>query len=144
MSAGPNLCLGTSMPNDLFLKSKIGHRLRKNSDLAQDSCSTARIDWWPIAVRVKEQSLLCCCLGLRLYERPHCPTLGAVLVTWWDIHTDMRPRTFPTLPAISGETKGPGSPDVGRVPFAAPGTILPFTAWSGSQGQKQHQPELTL
>lgn len=57
------------------------------------------------------------------------PDLGAVLVTWGDIHTDMRPRTLPMLPAVSGETKGPGSPDVGRIPFAAPATIPSFTAW---------------
>lgn len=72
------------------------------------------------------------------------PDLGAVLVTRWDVHTDMRPRTFPELPAISGETKGPGSPDAGRAPSAAPGTIPSFTARSGGQGQRQCRPELTL
>ena len=54
------------------------------------------------------------------------------------------PRTLPTLLAVSGETRGPGSPDVGRVLFAAPGTIPSFTAQAGRQGQRQHQPGLTL
>lgn len=65
-------------------------------------------------------------------------------MTRGDVHTDRRPRTCPTWPAIRGGTKGPGSPDVGRVPSAALGTIPPFTARSGGQGQRQRQPELTL
>lgn len=69
---------------------------------------------------------------------------GPGLVTQGDVHTDKRPRALPTLLAISGETEGPGSPDVGRVPFAAPGTIPSFTAQAGGQGQRQRQPELTL
>lgn len=66
------------------------------------------------------------------------------MTTGGDVHTDMGLRTFPALPAVSGETKAPGSPDVGRVPFAAPGTIPPFTAPPGSQGQRQRKPDLTL
>lgn len=100
-----------------------------------------------MAVRVKEQSFLCCCLGPQQYEGPTAPTPGAGLVTGGgggDVHTDMGPGTFAALPAVSGGTKGPGSPDVGRVPFVAPGTISPFTVPSGGQGQRQRQPELTL
>lgn len=76
------------------------------------------------------------------------PDLGAGLVTrvggGGNVHTDERLGTLPTLLAISGETRGPGSPDVGRVLFAAPGTIPSFTAQAGRQGQRQHQPGLTL
>lgn len=61
-----------------------------------------------------------------------------------DVHIDRGLGTFPVLPAIGGETKGPGSPDVGRISFTGLGTIPPFTAPSGSQGQRQREPELTL
>lgn len=65
-------------------------------------------------------------------------------MTRWAVHTDTRPRTFPALPAVGGKTKGPGSPDAGRAPSAAPGTIPSFTARSGGQGQRQCRPGLTL
>ena len=61
-----------------------------------------------------------------------------------NVHTDERLGTLPTLLTISGETRGPGGPDVGRVLFAAPGTIPSFTAQAGGQGQRQRQPGLTL
>lgn len=73
------------------------------------------------------------------------PISGAGLVTaGGDVHIDRGLGTFPVLPATGGETKGPGSPDVGRILFTGLGTIPPFTAQSGGQGQRQRQPELTL
>lgn len=146
MSAGPSLCLGTSIPNDLFLKSKIGRRLRKNSDLAQDICSTNN----------KNRLVAVCSQGQRT-EPPLLPV--------WDHSCRRAPR-----PGLGGHTrdilghshrweaqdspngarhqwgdKGARQPRCWQDPMCSPrNNSLFHCTVSGSQGQRQRQPELTL
>lgn len=57
--------------------------MRKNSDLAQDNCSTnSKNRLVADHSQVTEQSLLCCRLGPQLLERPSATTSGAVLVNF--------------------------------------------------------------